>query len=363
MSKRDCYEVLGIAKNASSEDIKKAFRVLAVKYHPDKNPNDKQRVEEKFREVVNAYDILKNDQKRKLYDQYGYVAFDAGVGGAQAQQGFSQEFSFDISDYLNNQNFTFSNERHRQNKVEKGKNIQIYLTLTLEEIYVGVKKTLKIHRKDLCSVCKGTGSKSGNKTICLACKGVGHVRHVKYVKHDFAFSQIIQDVVCELCKGVGKVNEDPCDKCKGEGQEDVVEVIDVEIPMGVVNKLYFVIQKKGNVSVNGGENGDLHVVICEEKHKDFERQESDVISDLSITFSDAVLGAIKLVETLDKSKVNLVVPAGIQSGAILRLIGKGFSVFQVQKRGDQLVRVHVVTPENLTEEEKVLFSELAKFNF
>lgn len=367
MTKTDFYEILGVSKNASEDEIKKAYRKLAIQYHPDKNPGDKD-AEEKFREATQAYEILKDPQKRSQYDQFGHAAFEQGAGGFG---GFGGGFGgFDISDALRafmndfggdsifSDLFGFGGGRSRRgggrSRGVRGSDLQVRLPLTLEEIAEGCKKTLKVKRKERCSTCSGSGSKSGKRNNCPKCNGSGRVRQVA----NSFFGQVIQESVCPSCRGEGSVVADPCGTCGGTGLEQAETKIAVEIPAGVSEGNYINVPQKGDCGPYGGPAGDLIVIIQEKEHPFFQRHGIDLTCEIDISFSEAALGTQKTVATID-GKVNLKIPAGTQSEKIFRLKGKGIPALHRRERGDQLVRVHVKTPERLSRQMKKLFEDLA----
>lgn len=370
MAKRDFYEVLGVQKNSSDDDIKRAYRKLAMKYHPDKNPGDKD-AEEKFKEATEAYEILKDPKKRSQFDQFGTAAFE-GPGAGGFGGGFGAG-GFDLSDALRAFMNDFGGDSffsdlfgmgggprrrgggRRGGGASRGNDLQVHLTLKLSEIATGVTKTLKVKRKDTCSECKGTGSKSGKRGTCQHCGGSGRVQHVS----NSFFGQLVQESVCPVCRGEGQIVADPCAKCSGSGRQAAETTVSVEIPAGVSEGNYISVPGKGDTGQNGGPAGDLIVVIQEEQDEFFERHGIDVVCSADITFSEAALGTSKTIDTLD-GKVSLKVPAGTQSEKIFRLRGKGLPVLHSSQRGDQLVRVRVHTPERLSREEKELFEKLAQ---
>jgi molecular chaperone DnaJ len=369
MAKEDYYTLLGVEKNASEEDIKKAYRKLAIKYHPDKNPGDKS-AEEKFREATEAYEVLKDPKKRQQYDQFGHAAFEQG-GGYGGGGGFSGFGGFDISDALRafmsdfggdsvfSDLFGFGGSRGGRRGGGgggvPGNDLQVRLPLTLEEIAKGVQKTLKVRRKDKCSTCNGTGSKSGKRTTCTKCNGSGRIRQVA----QSFFGQVIQESVCPVCRGEGQVATDTCNVCGGTGLESTETTVTVDIPAGVAEGNYINVSGKGDAGRNGGPSGDLIVLIQEKKHDFFQRHGIDLICDVDITYSDAALGTSKMVDTID-GKVSLKVPSGTQSEKIFRLKGKGLPSLHGREMGDQLVRVHVKTPEKLSKDAKALLEKLAE---
>jgi len=355
--------VLGVARNATEDDIKKSYRRLALQYHPDKNPGSKE-AEEKFREATESYEILKDPKKRATYDQFGHAAFEgAGAGGA----GFGGFQGFDLSDALRSFMNDFGGDsfsdmfgtggrrgRRRSGGGMRGNDLQVRLNLTLEEIYTGVSKTIKVKREERCSACSGTGSKSGKRSACSACGGSGRVQRVV---RSF-FGQMIQESVCPTCQGEGYTAGDPCATCRGAGREPSHTQVSVDIPQGVSEGNYITIAGKGDAGLHGGEAGDLIVLIHEEKHDFFERHGIDVFCEVPISFSEAALGTSTMVPTLD-GKVSLKVPGGTQSEKIFRLRGKGLPELHGGGHGDLLVKIHAQTPEKLSSEERQLFERLA----
>jgi molecular chaperone DnaJ len=370
MSKRDFYEILGVAKTASEDEIKTAYRKLAVKYHPDKNPGSKE-AEEKFREATESYEILKDPKKRAQYDQYGHAAFDNKGGGGYGQ-GFGGFSNFDLSDALRAFMNDFGGDSvfsdlfgfgggggrrgSRRSGGMKGSDLQVRIPLTLQEINDGVTKTIKVRRKESCATCKGSGSKSGQKTSCSQCGGNGRVQRVA----NSFFGQVVQESVCPACGGEGAVVKDPCPACGGSGRNSTETTISVDIPAGVAEGNYIPMQGKGDAGLHGGQSGDLIVLIEEKEDEFFKRHGIDVVCEVDISFSEAALGSAKTIPTLN-GKVSLKVPAGTQSEKIFRLRGKGLPALHRSEHGDQLVRIHVKTPEKLTKEERELFEKLSGF--
>ncbi len=372
MSKRDFYEVLGLGKDASEGDIKKAYRKKAVKFHPDKNP-DNEEAAEKFREATEAYEVLKDGQKRSQYDQFGHAAFDQGGGGYGGGfgGGFGGGAGFDLNDALKSFMGDFGGDsffgdifgggggRRRgggRSQGTPGKDLQVKLELTFQEIHDGCKKTLKVRHKSSCDTCGGSGSKSGKLSNCSHCGGSGRVRKVA----NSIFGQVMQEAVCPACQGEGHTVTDPCDSCGGSGRTIASEKVTVEIPAGVAEGNYITVAGKGDAGLHGGRSGDLLVIITEKSHDIFERHGIDVITEMEITFSEAALGVDKTIETFS-GKIKLKVTPGTQSGKMLKVPGKGFPVLNhPQRKGDLLIRVHVMTPKNLSKEEKVIFEKLSE---
>lgn len=356
-NKRDYYEVLGVAKNASAEEIKKAYRKMAIKYHPDKNPGDKE-AEEKFKEAAEAYDVLSDPQKRQRYDQFGF----AGVGG---QGGFSAG-GFDLSDIFSRfgdlfGDFGFGGADFGGNRrtVRKGSNLRIKVKLTLEEIATGVEKKIKVPKYVSCEHCNGSGSEDGQVETCNTCHGTGRV--VSTQRGIFGMMQVQE--VCPTCGGEGQVIKNKCKHCNGNGIKKSEEVITVRIPAGVMDGQSVQIQGKGNAAPRGGINGDLFVFVEELPHADLIRQESDLIYNLLLSVPTATLGGQVEVPTLD-GKVKITITPGTQPGKVLRLKGKGMPMIDQYGRnygkGDYLVNIGVYIPETLSREEKQMMENFAK---
>jgi len=357
--KRDYYEVLGVSKNATKEELKKAYRKLAIKYHPDKNPGDKE-AEEKFKEAAEAYDVLSDDTKRQRYDQFGH----AGVGGAGGGAGFS-----DINDVFSHFGDIFGDifgggfgggfssgfsSGGRRQSVRKGANLRIKVTLTLSEVVNGVEKKLKIRKKVPCTACGGSGAATANDVkTCPDCKGTGYVVRVV----NGIFGRMQQQSPCPHCNGEGKIITHACPHCNGEGIVDSEETITVKIPAGVAEGMQLNLQGQGNAARHGGVNGDLLVLIAEEDHPDFERDGNDLIYDLNVSIPDAILGATVEIPTVDGS-VKIKIDEGTQSGKILRLRGKGIPDVNGYGRGDLLVHVAVFIPKNVSKDERKTLEKL-----
>lgn len=365
MTKRDYYEVLGVGRDAGAEDIKKAYRKLAVQYHPDKNPGDKQ-AEEKFKEATEAYEVLRDSEKRAQYDKFGHNGpFARAGGGGGGHYGGYQDF--DLSDALNAfmRDFggfgfedLFSDGRTSGGRARQGTNrggdLQVRLRLSLVEASRGVEKTLKINLQQSCQECSGTGSKSGKTAACETCQGSGQVRNVQRS----IFGQFVSVSPCRNCGGTGQVVQDRCGTCRGEGRVTRERKIKVKIPAGVNTGNYLTLRGQGNAGLRGGPAGDLIVLIEVAEDENFERHGEDVLYDLPISFSQAALGTELEIPTIE-GKALLTIPAGVQTGKILRMRGKGLPHLNSQGRGDQLVRITVWTPTNLSARERELFKELS----
>lgn len=363
--KRDYYEVLGVAKGATEEEIKKAYRKLALKYHPDRNPGDKE-AEEKFKEAAEAYDVLSNPDKRKRYDQFGFAG-NSAAGGGFSGGGFSMEDIFSqfgdifgghfgggggFGDVFGSA-FGFGGGSQGR-RVERGSDIRIRIKLTLSEILNGVEKKIKINKLVPCPDCHGKGAvnESDIKT-CPHCNGSGV--EVKVVRS--ILGQMQTQTTCSHCGGTGKVVAKPCAKCGGSGLVKAPEEISFRVPAGVAQGMQLTVQGKGNAARNGGVNGDLFVVIEEIADKDFQRDGNDLIYSLFVSVPDAITGCEAEIPAID-GHVKIKVAPGTQSGKVLRLKGKGVPDVNGYGRGDLLVCVNVWIPKNLTSDEKKIIEKL-----
>ena len=354
MTNRDYYEVLGVDKNTDMDAIKRAYRKLAMQYHPDQNPGDKS-AEERFKEIAEAYAVLSDPDKKAQYDRYGHagmrnMGFEGFSDVHDIFSHFSDIFDFGFGDLFGQKGQARSRSR------QKGGDIEIKLVLTLAEIAEGVSKKIRIKKQTSCSTCNGSGAAEGSdRTTCSVCHGAGQVKQVSRS----VFGQVINVTVCPNCSGEGEVIQKPCLKCKGDGVEAGEEVVTVQIPAGVVAGNYIPMRGKGHSGKRGTEPGDLFIVIDEKEDEVFERHEDNVLTNLMISFPQATLGDEVEVPTLS-GKVKLTIPPGLQSGKILRLKGKGIPHLNSHGTGDQLVRVTIYTPVTLNKEEKRLLRELAK---
>ncbi len=362
--KRDYYEVLGVSKSATPEEIKKAYRQLALKYHPDRNPDDKD-AEEKFKEAAEAYSVLSDENKRARYDRYGFAGMN---GGSASGGGFSGGFGdFDLNDILNKvfgQGFDFGGfnfggfgggSGRGGVARQRGSNIRVKVKLNLQEIAKGVKKKIKVNKYVTCDHCHGSGSENGATETCPTCHGRGQV--VQTVNSFFGAMQTAS--VCPTCGGTGQIIKNKCKHCQGEGIMKGEEIIDIEIPAGVGNDMQLTVRGKGNAGPHNGINGDLIVVIEEEESKEFERDGSNLIYNLFLTIPEAILGTQAEVPTID-GKVRVKIAPGTQSGKVLRLRGKGLPNINSYGSGDMLVNVNVWIPKKVTKEEEKMLEELAK---
>lgn len=363
MAKRDYYEVLGVDRSVSDDEVKRTYRKLAMKYHPDRNPDDKA-AEEKFKEAAEAYEVLSDKDKRQRYDQFGHqgVASDFGAGGFQWSN-FSH--AGDFEDVLGNLfgggvfGDLFGGGRGRQRGgPQRGADLQFPLKLTLEELAKGAGKTIRLKRLTSCESCNGSGAAAGDRPVtCPTCRGAGEVRQMS----QSFFGSVMNVSACPACRGEGKTIDKPCHTCRGEGRQEVTVTVKVDIPAGAADGNYMTLQGQGHAGPRGGPAGDVLVIIQEEKHPYFDRQDADVLYELPISFSQAVLGDRTEIPTLT-SKVRLTIPEGTQSGKVFRLRGKGLPHLNGYGQGDQLVKITVWTPINLSDKEKNLFRELAQLD-
>ncbi len=358
-SKRDYYEVLGVPKGASEDEIKKAFRKLARKYHPDINP-DNPEAEAKFKEVNEAYEVLSDADKRARYDQFGHAGVDPNFGAGGAGAGGFGGFE-DIFDSIFGSNgfggfssgfggFGGGSRTANPNAPKRGEDLQINLTLDFIEACKGVSKSLNINRQQTCPDCNGSGAAAGTTaSTCTECHGTGFVN----VQRRTAFGVISQQSVCSKCGGKGKQINTPCKGCGGKGRKGVTISQKIDVPAGIDNGQILRVSGGGNSGINGGTNGDLHVKIIVRPDPIFERNGSDINIEIPITFAQATLGCEIEVPTID-GKVKYNIPEGTQTGTRFRLSGKGIKRLNRNSRGDQYVKVNVEVPKNLTTEQKDL---------
>ena len=357
-NKRDYYEVLGVQKSATPEEIKKAYRKMAMKYHPDRNPDNKE-AEEKFKEVGEAYEVLSDEGKRQRYDQFGFAGVDpnygAGAGGAGYGGGFSGFGDFgDIFSDLFGGGFGGGRSSAQQNAPRRGENIMSRLELTFEEAAFGCEKEVTIQRIEKCGTCNGSGSADGVIETCSNCRGTGQVRTVQ----NFMGMSMQSTAACPQCSGRGKIIKNPCNTCKGKGKVRRNQKIKVKVPAGVDEGQSVRVRGEGSAGVNGGPSGDVLVEIYIKRHPIFTRRGMDVLCEVPITFTQAALGAEIQVPTLD-GKVPYEIPEGTQTGTVFTLPGKGIpEVGNSRRRGSQRFAVVVETPTRLTKEQKELLRQL-----
>ena len=365
MDKRDYYEVLGVPKTADEAEIKKAYRKLAMQFHPDKNPDNKA-AEEKFKEASEAYEVLSDKDKRQIYDQYGH----AGINQQFGNGGFNWDnFSHfeDISDLFGGGGFGsifetlfgggFGGRGGGQRRSNQGSDFRIELSLSLKEIALGTEKTVKINVKDACDVCHGSGSADGNTETCQQCRGTGQVRTVR----QSLFGQMQTVSECPSCRGEGKIIRNKCGKCYGEGRVAKTKEIKVKIPGGMEDGQILRVRGQGHIGPRNGPHGDLLVQVHEKQDELFERHGNNVVLDFPAHFTQAVLGDEIIVPTLT-GKAKMKIPAGTQSGREFRLKGEGIQGLYSDSRGDLIVRINVVTPIRLSREESDLYKRLAELN-
>ena len=355
-NKRDYYEVLGVEKTASADEIKKAYRKSAMKYHPDRNPGDKT-AEEKFKELGEAYEVLSDDQKRARYDQFGHAGVDpnygAGAGGYGGGYGFG-DFG-DLGDIFGDIFGGGSSRRtSTQNYPRRGENVVSRLELTFEEAAFGCDKEVSSQRIENCNTCSGSGSADGVIETCSQCRGTGQVRTVQ----NFMGMQMASTATCPSCSGRGKIIKTPCNTCKGKGKVRRTNRVKVKIPAGVDHGQSVRVRGEGCVGSNGGPNGDLLVEILIKRHAIFQRDDMDVLCEVPISFAQAALGAEIQVPTLD-GKVNYTIPEGTQTGREFILRDKGIpDIGNPKRRGNHRFTVVVETPTRLTKEQKELLRQL-----
>ena len=369
MSKRDFYDVLGITKSASAEEIKKAYRKMAIKYHPDKNPGDKQ-AEDNFKEAAEAYEILSNAEKKQRYDHYGHAgvggASGGGGGGGYGGGGMNMEDIFSqFGDIFGNGGggggspfdsfFGGGGQQSRGGRrVAKGSNLRIKVKLTLEEIANGTEKKIKVNKQITCKTCDGTGAKDKSSvSTCKTCGGSGAVRRVT----NTILGQMQTSSTCPTCNGSGQQITSKCTVCHGEGTTRGEETISINIPAGVSDGMQLSMSGKGNAAPNGGIPGDLIILIEETPHESLKREGNNVVYDLHISIIDAALGFSAEVPTID-GKAKIKIEPGTQSGKLLRLKGKGIPEVNSYHRGDEIIHVNIWTPKALSAEERSILEKL-----
>lgn len=364
MAKRDYYEVLGVGKSATQEDIKKAYRKLALQYHPDRNEGNKE-AEEKFKEAAEAYEVLSNQEKRAKYDRYGH----SGLKGGQDFHGFNNvndifsHFSdifggaFGGSSIFDDFFGGSTSQRGKQRSTgTPGSDLKVTLKLTLEEIASGTTKKIKIKKYNKCDTCNGSGAKNSSAfKSCTVCNGSGEVRQVSRS----IFGQFVNIGPCNNCSGTGKIISDPCTSCSGDGRVYGESTIKINVPAGVYDNSYMTLRGEGNSGKHGGSSGDIIVIFEELQHEYFTRDGDNIIYDLHISFPEAVLGTEVEVPTLN-GKAKLKIEAGTQPGKFLKMREKGIQHLNSHGAGDQLVRVTIHVPKNVNSKEKEMLKELEK---
>ena len=358
MAKRDFYEILGVEKNADEKTIKKAYRKVAMQYHPDRNPDDKA-AEEKFKEAAEAYEVLSDDDKKARYDRYGHAGVNQNGGGFSGGSMNMEDIFANFGDIFGDagspfESFFGGGRRTQSRRGQKGSNIRIKVALTLEEVQLGVTKKIKVKKQIQCKPCDGSGAKDSNAvSTCSTCGGSGYVRQVKST----FLGQMQTTTVCPTCQGAGQQISAYCSTCKGDGTVYDSETIEIDIPAGVEEGMQLSMRGKGNAGKRGGPKGDLLINIEVKSHESFSRDGQNVIYDLFLNFADTALGTSVEVPTLG-GKVKIKVPAGTPAGKIFRLRGKGLPSVQGYGNGDQLINVNIWTPKKLSKEEKEMMEKL-----
>lgn len=345
MAKRDYYEVLGITRTATEVEIKRAYRTLAVKYHPDKNPGD-HTAEEKFKECAEAYAVLSDSQKRAAYDRFGHAAAGAGAG---FDPGFTNiEDIFDLFGFGD----MFGSRGRTRSTVQRGADLRYDLEITLEEAASGKEEKLRIPRLETCGECDGKGAEKGTTAEnCISCGGSGQTRYQQ------GFFSVMR--TCSNCAGKGQIIRNPCKKCKGAGRVEKEKTLDVKIPAGVETGSRLRVTGEGESGVNGGPSGDLFVVLHVKEHETFERQGANLYSAVPVTFAQAALGTEIKVKTLEGEE-DLKIPAGTQTGTVFRIKSQGMPALGGRGKGDLFVAVTLITPKTLTKEQRKLLEQLAE---
>lgn len=360
MEKRDYYEVLGVAKNATSDEIKKAYKKLAIKYHPDRNPGNKE-AEEKFKEAAEAYDVLHDEQKRARYDQFGHAgmsgAAGGGFGGGAGFSNMEDIFSMFGDIFGGHAGFGFGGGGGRGGgrQVFRGSDLRIKVNLSLNDVANGCTKKFNVRKYVKCTECGGSGSADGKSDTCSSCNGSG----VTYRTVNSMFGRMQTQQPCQTCGGEGTVIKNKCKKCNGEGVVSGEEIVEINIPKGVDNGMVVTAQGKGNAGRRNGVNGDLQVIIEVKNDKEFVRQDQNLIYNLLLDIPTAVLGGEVEIPTLD-GRVKIKIPAGTQPGKVMKLRGKGLPAVQGYGygTGDLIVHISVYTPESLTRDEKEAIEKL-----
>ncbi len=352
MEKRDYYEILGISRGATTQEVKNAYRKLALQFHPDRNPGDRP-AEEKFKELGEAYSVLSDEEKRARYDRFGHAGVASSAG---AYGGFDPFTTFEdlLGDFFGfGDAFGTTTRRRTRTRAKRGADLRFDLELKLEEVATGISREVRIPRLEVCPSCRGSGATAGTSTVpCGQCGGIGQVR---YQQGFFTVSR-----ACGACQGTGTVIKNPCPECQGNGRIQRERTLEIKIPAGVDNGSRLRIQGEGEAGLMGGPPGDLYIVIHVPEHDIFDRRDYDLQCTVSVTFSQAALGAEVRVSTLIDGEEVLKIPPGTQTNSVFKLRGKGIPRLEKSGRGDLYVNVKVATPAKLTKEQRRLFEELAK---
>ncbi len=362
MAKRDYYEVLGVSKSSTDKEVKKAYRKMAIKYHPDKNPDDSA-AEDKFKEAAEAYEVLSNPEKKSRYDQFGHAGMGGAAGGGGfGGGGFGGGMSMDdifsqFGDVFGGGGFGGGGfgGGGRRTRVNRGSNLRVRVKLTLEEVAKGATKKLKVNKYVSCGKCNGSGAEGGSMKSCHTCGGRGQVTRVM----NTPLGQMQTASTCPSCSGQGQTIEHKCTACYGDGIVKGEEVIEVKIPAGVGNEMQLSVRGKGNAAARGGMAGDLLVLVEEEEHPKLKRDGNNLHYELYVSFADAALGTTVEVPTIE-GKARIKVESGTQSGKLLRLRGKGLPNLDYGRKGDILVHINVWIPKKLSKEEKQSLESLRK---
>src|SRR5687768_15883932 len=364
MSKRDYYEILGVNKSASTDEIKKAYRKVAMQFHPDRNPGDKS-AEEKFKEAAEAYEILSDADKKAQYDRFGHAGVSGngrgGYGGGANMEDIFSQFGDIFGEDIFGNFFGGGGGGRRQGqrgRGTRGSNLRIKIKLSYEEIAKGINKQIKVKKHVACTTCGGSGAKDKNSVQnCGTCGGSGQVRKVS----NTFLGQMQTVTTCPACNGEGTTVTHKCGACKGEGRVYGEETVSLDIPAGVQEGMQLSVSGRGNAGERGGPTGDLIILIEEEQHKELHRDGMNVAYELFITFTDAVFGTQVEVPTID-GRAKIKIPPGTQSGKLFRLKGKGFPTVNSYEKGDQLVHVNIWTPQNISNEEKAMLEKMNHSN-
>jgi molecular chaperone DnaJ len=352
MSKRDYYEVLSVTRTASDGDLKSAYRKLAMQWHPDRNPGDKD-CENKFKEVSEAYDCLKDPQKRAAYDRYGHAAFENGGGGQGGFGGFSGDFTSAFSDIFDDLFGGMGRRGGRAGGAARGADLRFNLEITLEEAFNGKAAQIQLPTNVTCEVCSGTGAKAGTQPVqCKTCQGSGRIRHAQ------GFFTL--ERTCTSCQGRGSVIQDPCKNCGGAGRVVKERMLEVNIPPGVEDGTRIRLGGEGEAGMRGGPNGDLYIFLSVAPHAMFQREGSDLYCRVPVSMVTATLGGEFEVPTVEGGRTKVKIPEGTQTGKRLRLQGKGMPILRSRNRGDMVVQVAVETPQKLTKRQKELLKEFER---
>jgi len=358
MGKRDYYEVLGVSRNANDDEIKKAYRKLALQYHPDRNPGNKE-AEEKFKEAAEAYEILSNKEKRARYDQFGHAGLEGQFsGGGMSMDDIFSQFGDIFSSFGFGGFGGFGSSRGTRRHVNRGGDLRVKVKLNLKEVNDGVKKKIKVNKYVTCPECHGSGAENGSASeTCSTCNGTGEITRIT----QGIFGRMQTSSVCPTCGGEGKIIKKKCTHCRGEGVVKGEDLIELEIPAGVEDGMQLKVRGKGNMGAHNGVPGDLIILVEEEKNNELERDGSNLIYNLFISFPQAALGCQVDIPTVD-GKARIKIAAGTQSGKILRLKGKGLPILNSYGRGDLLININVWTPKKLSKEESSILENLLNSN-